>query len=210
MRANQRLIAEDGYEVMLFPLEYLYISQDEGGSTSHLHTYSIDFLGWGYNGRVNACPIYAPCSCKCVNVSFASHSRVFQSLNKVHFPDGTFDYVTFNTMHDNNPIASLNQIFQQGDLIAHTGDAGHATGDHVHFNTARGTYQGFYDVGTGHYQLVNSTHIYNTCYVNDTTIVRGLSHPWTTYQGGVTPTYKRYKFKWVLYARKLREMRNIV
>lgn len=76
--------------------------------------------------------------------------------------------------------------------------------DHLHFNVAQGTYQGFYDVGTGHYQLVGSSHIYNTCYVNDTTIRQGYGHDWRIYQGGHTPDYRKYKFKWVLYANKLR------
>lgn len=84
--------------------------------------------------------------------------------------------------------------------------------DHLHLNTAKGTYQGYYDVGTGHYQLRNSTHIYNTMYVNDTVIVRGYNHNWRTYSGPIpppTPTWKKHKFKWVLYANKIRE-KNIV
>lgn len=207
MRAGQRLVADDGYEIMLFPLEYMYMSQDEGGDYSHLYTYSIDLLGWGANGRVYHCPYYAPCSCKCVNVS--TNRRVFQSLDKVHCPDGYFGIVCFDCVHDNNPIATLNQVFTQGDLIGHTGDAGHASGDHLHFNTAENTYQGFYDVGTGHYQLIGSTHVYNTCYVNDTTIRQGFNHNWRIYQGGITPIhFKKYKFKWVLYANKLRS-RNV-
>jgi len=70
MVAGERLVAQDGYEVMLFPLPYLYMSQDEGGSYSHLYTYSIDLLGWGPNGRIYHAPYYAPCSCKCVNTNF--------------------------------------------------------------------------------------------------------------------------------------------
>ena len=202
MRAGQRLVANDGYEVMLFPMEYLYMSQDEGGDYSHLYTYSIDLLGWGSSGRIYHCPYYAPCSCKCVEAYTAR--RVFQSLDKVHCPDGYFGIVTFDCVHDNNPIASLNQRFTQGDLIGHTGTAGNVTGDHLHFNTAENIYQGFYDVGTGHYQLVGSTHVYNTCYVNDTTILQGYGHNWQTYSGGHTPSIKKYKFKWVLYAEKLR------
>ena len=209
MVANERLIASDGYEVMLFPLEYLYMSQDEGGDYSHLHTYSIDLLGWGATGRITHCPYYAPCSCKCVQAS--TGSRVFESLNKVHLPDGRLTKVCFHCAHDNNPVASLNQTFTQGDLIGHTGTAGNVTGDHLHLNTAIGTYKGFYDVGTGHYQLKNSSHVYNTCYVNDTVIRQGYGHNWRVYQGGITPTpdYRKYKFKWVLYANKLRKVRNV-
>lgn len=210
MRSGQKLVAQDGYEVMLFPLEYMYMSQGEGGSGSHANTYSMDFLGWGRNGRIYRCPVYAPCSCKCVNVNWSpsSGSRVFQSLDKVHCPDGYFGIITFNTVHDNSPLSSLNQVFQQGDLIAHTGTAGNVTGDHLHFNTASGVYDGFYNVGTGHYQLKNSTHIYDTCFVNDTDIRYGMGYNWQIYNGGITPSYKKYKFKWVLYANKLRERSN--
>ena len=208
MIAYEKLVASDGYEVMLFPLAYLYMSQDEGGSYSHLYTYSIDLLGWGANGRILKCPYYAPCSCKCVQVG--SGSVVWQSLNKVHFADGTLDYVTFHFAHDDNTSNHyVGQIINQGDLIGKTGQTGNVTGDHVHFNTARGTYKGFYDVGTGHYQLRNATHVYDTCYVNDTVIKQGYGHNWKIFDGGITPTkYKKFHFKWVLYANKIRN-RNV-
>lgn len=208
MIAYEKLVASDGYEVMLFPLAYLYMSQDEGGNYSHLYTYSIDLLGWGANGRILKCPYYAPCSCKCVQVG--SGSVVWQSLDKVHYPDGTLDIVTFHFAHDDDTSNHyVGQIIQQGDLIGHTGTTGNVTGDHVHFNTARGTYQGFYDVGTGHYQLRNATHVYDTCYVNDTVIKQGYGHNWKIFDGEITPTkYKKFHFKWVLYANKIRN-RNV-
>lgn len=213
MLAYQNMVASDGYEVLLFPLEYLYMSQDEGGSYSHLYTYSIDFLGWGSNGRIYHCPYYAPCTCKCVQATNGgSNRRVYQSVDKVHCPDGYFGIVCFDCLHDNNPITSLNQIIHQGDLLGHTGTAsgsGNLTGDHLHFNIAENVFNGFYDVGTGHYQLVGATHIYDTCYVNDTIIRNGYGHPWKTYDGSIQPpvTYHRSKFKWVLYANKLRNFR---
>lgn len=211
MRAGEKLKASDGYEVMLFPLPYMNISQDEGGSYSHAGTYSMDFLGYNAIGtHISQAPYYAPCTCKCVNASSTgSHRRVYQSVNKVHCPNGYFGIVCFDCLHDDNPITSLNQVIQQGDLLGHTGissGSGNLTGDHLHFNTAQNSYQGLYDVGTGHYQLVGSSHIYDTCYVNDTNIIDGEGHNWIIYQGGITPSpsTRRYGFKWVLYANKFR------
>ena len=43
MRAGQTLRASDGYQVALFPLEYLYISQGElmPSGWSHYNTYNM-------------------------------------------------------------------------------------------------------------------------------------------------------------------------
>lgn len=211
MIAGQRLIANDNKEVMLFPLPYIYISQGENGSYSHQGTLNIDFLGWDSNGRVYNAPMYAPCSCRCVHiVSGADNGRVFQSLDEVHCADGNLRYVTFMFYHDNNPIASVGDTFTQGDLIGHTGTAGNVTGDHTHFNTAYGTYDGFVNVPPMNWsELKNSSHIYETCYVNDTVIVEGLGYNWVNYTGPTPPlpTIKRSKFPWVLYAKRLRQKR---
>lgn len=205
MTAGERLIASDGYEVMLFPLPYMYISQGEGGTTSHTGTYNMDFLGYGASGRIYEAPMYAPCSCTCVATIDANNKgRIFQSNNRVHTPNG-LQYVTFMCFHDNNPIASVGSTFIQGELFAHTGTAGQVTGDHTHFNTANGTYAGWEQVPPdNHGQLKNSTHIYDICYVNDTVRTRPLNYPWRTYNGGVDPGIREHKFPWVLYARKLR------
>ena len=211
MVAGERLIANDNKEVMLFPLPYMYISQGEGGSYSHAGTYNIDFLGWDSNGRLLHAPYYAPCSCRCVASwsSSDSNGRIFQSLDRVHTPNG-LEYVSFIVFHDDNPIASVGDTFTQGDLIGHTGTTGQGvTGDHVHLNTANGVYAGYEHVPPDNQgQLVNSDHIYNICYVNDTVIVDGYNYNWVTYSGGHTPiTGRKNKFPWVLYARKLRDNR---
>lgn len=205
MRALQRLLAPDGYEVMLFPLEYMNISQGEGESFSH--DLAMDFLGWGANGRILNCPYYAPCSCKCVAHFGSSDNATWESLDKVHLPDGTLSKVTFCFNHDPLPPA-IGTILTQGDIIGHTGTAGYATGDHMHFNTAIGPYDGYEIIaGTQYYQLKNSTHIYNTCYVNDTTIINGKNYNWIEY---IMPIVTRKnKFPWVLYANKLRNKTNV-
>lgn len=211
MIANQKLVASDGYEVMLFPLEYMNASQEEGGGYSHAGTLQMDFLGWDANGRVLNCPYYAPCSCKCVATTDSSaNNRVFQSINQVHLADGTLGYVTFEVAHDLFPVVGVGSILNQGDLMGHTGTAGNVTGDHVHFQCARGTYAGWEQVPpNNNWQLKNEMHIYDACYVNDTTIINGYNYNWRIYSGPIpTISKKKDKFPWVLYSRKFRKQKR--
>lgn len=209
MLAGQTMVASDGYEVALFPFEYLYMSQDEGGDYSHVNTYNIDFLGWGANGRILKCPFYAPCTLRCVAIwDSTSNNRVYQSVNKVHLADGSLNYLTIGFAHDDNPPHSVGDVVRQGQLLGHTGTTGNVTGDHTHTCCGKGTYQGYTKRTGGHWDLSNRIHYWNAVYVNDTVIVRGFNHNWRIYQGGITPVpvppYRKPSFPWVLYARKLR------
>lgn len=200
MQPLQRLIAADGHEVMLFPLEYLYMSQDEEGDYSHAGTLAMDFLGWNSLGRVYNCDYYAPCSCKCV-ASTESANRIWESLNPVWTPLGLF-YVSWVVAHDNNPPA-VGTTLVQGQRMGATGTAGQVTGDHVHLNVAQGQYNGWEQVPpNNNWQLKNSIHIYDACYVNDTVIVEGYNHPWQIWDGPIPPPEeekKKHKFPWYIY-----------
>ena len=212
MIAHERLVANDGYEVALFPLEYLNMSQDEGGDYSHQGTYNLDFLGWGANGRVYQCPVYAPCTMKVVHtwLTYSGGNAVFfESLNKVHLPNGQLDYLTIMFAHDSNPpYTTIGSVVQQGEICYHTGTYGNVTGDHVHTCVGQGQYQGTTERPTGHTDLTNRIHYWDGVYVNDTTIIQGYNHNWLTWSEPTPPTPtggKRTKFPWVLYARKLRD-----
>ena len=182
MIAHERLIAPDGYEVALFPFEYLYMSQDEGGDYSHAGTYNIDFLGWGSNGRVYQCPFYAPCELECVDIwDSNSNTRVYQSTNMVHLANGDLDYLTIMFSHDDNPPHSVGSIIRQGELLGHTGTTGYVTGDHTHTCCGKGTYQGFTERQQGNWDLTNRIHYWDALYVNNTIIVEGYNHPWEVY-----------------------------
>ena len=205
MRAGETLVAPDGYEVALFPLPYMNISQGEGGSTSHQGTYNIDFLGWDANGRVYNAPIYAPCTMRVVDtwLNYSGGNAVFfQSVNMVHLANGDIDYLTIVFGHDANPpYTTVGQLVQQGELCYHTGSYGDVTGDHVHSCCGKGIYQGTTQRPSGHSDLTNRIHYFEAVYVNDTIIVDGLSYPWKEFK-------KRTNFPWVLYARKLRDKRK--
>lgn len=215
MTPGQRLVASDGYEVALFPLEYLYMSQDEGGDYSHSGTYNIDLLGWGANGRIFQGPIYAPCTMKVVaywGTYSGGHQVTFESVDKVHLPNGQLDYLTIAFGHDSNPpYTTIGQVVNQGQLCYHTGTYGNVTGDHTHTCAGQGHFQGYTNRGNGKYDLTNRIHYWDAVYVNDTTIVQGYGHNWITYDGPTPPSpteeIKR-KFPWVLYSRKFRERRR--
>lgn len=194
MRAGETLVASDGYEVALFPMPYLRMSQDEGGDYSHQGTYNIDFLGWDASGRVYNAPMYAPCKMKLIRYWSAyanGNMQVWQSVNKVHLANGTLNYLTLMVAHDNNPpYTTLNTIVNQGTLFYHTGTYGNVTGDHVHTCCGKGTYQGFTArPPQNHEDLTNRMHYWNALYVNDTVISQGYGHNWDTWDTpSPTPT----------------------
>ena len=204
MRAGETMVDSSGTQISLFPLEYLYISQGEGGSYSHSGRWAIDFLGYENGSRKYKCPYYAPFDCHVVQ--HASYYNVWQSNNQVITPTGK-KYVSFVVMHDDNP-PPLGTYKNQGEEIGKTGTKTYeggtpVTGDHVHIQAASGQFAGWINSGR---DLKNRAHVYDTFYVNDTTILRDLGYNWRVYQGGITPEErKKYHFKWVLYANKFRE-----
>ena len=205
MIAGQRLRATDGYEVALFPMHYLYMTQDEGGNFTHLGTYNIDLIG--YIPNTNA-PVYAPCTMKVVQYAtgYAAGNRVtFQSVDKVHLPNGALDYLTIGFAHDPNPpVTALGATVTQGQLCYHTGSYGQVTGDHTHTCAGQGTYIGYTLRETGHYDLANRIHYWDAVYTNDTQIIQGYNHNWREWEGGDTPTpsptttTKKHKFPWAV------------
>ena len=213
MIAYQTMVAQDGYEVCLFPLEYMNISQGENTGPSHYNVYNMDFLGWGANGRVETCPLYAPCTLKVVALwdYNNSHTVTFESIDKVHFADGSLDYLTIAFTHAlNPPYHTIDEVIHQGNIIYYTGTYGEASGDHVHMTCGKGHYIGYTQRTGGHYDLTNREHLYNALYINDTIIIDDHNYDWKEFTGPFPPTTrKRNKFPWVLYGRRIRERRSL-
>ena len=221
MLAGQTMRAADGYEVALFPMPCLYMSQDEGGDYSHINTYNIDLLGYEDTGvsyqRIYNAPIYAPCTMKVVDYwgqygEAGGHNVVFESVDKVHLANGQLDYLTIAFGHDPNPpYTTIGATVSQGQLCYHTGTYGQVTGDHTHTCAGQGHYQGYTTRTGGHQDLTNRIHYWDAVYVNDTIVLRGFNHNWVEYTGPLPPpvysvSYNR--FPWVLYARTLRNKRQ--
>ena len=114
MYAGQRLKDDNNYEVMLFPLDEMYITQGEGGALSHV--LAMDFVGWDGNQQINNYPYYAPCTCICKARNNAQAWMVFESVNPVHCADDVIRYVCFVVMHDNNMLYNVDDVVQQGQI----------------------------------------------------------------------------------------------
>ena len=189
MLAGQKLVASDGYEVALFPMPYLYMTQDEGGDFSHAGTYNIDFVGFNGTSVIRNAPLYAPCKLRIRSVlTDGSNGLTLDSVDKVHLLNGTLDYITLGVGHSNNPPSlTIGHVFEQGELFYTTGTAGYVTGDHVHMCVGQGAGGYLVQRSTGNWDLANRIHMWEGLFVNDTVIIQGYGHNWQEWQGGSTP-----------------------
>lgn len=182
MYAGQTLVAQDGYEVMLFPLARMYVTSGESHAGSQL---AMDFASNASDQGIT--PYYAPCTCisdgcfETVVGSGVYDYVIWHSKDKVHTPAGLM-YVCWQVGHDNNCSANYQPAgteLQQGDLMGYTGDKGTGSGKHLHYAMNEGST----------YVASNGVHIYTHCYVNDTSILYGGGYSWQTYTEPVPTTY---------------------
>jgi hypothetical protein len=223
MRAGQTMRDGNNKQVALFPLESFIISQADTDTFSHRPNvyWATDYIAYNYAGsRLYRADCYAPVDLKCLWLDRTECVAVWESLDTVHLANGMIDYLTIIVYHDNdiqNGITQVGTIKRQGEVFNKTGTGGNVTGDHMHLETGYGRYNLSYSTGSGtaeyKYHITDYTtpkrlHNYNALFINDT-VPRHSSqyptqYPWVSYTGP-TPTSKKHRFKWVLYARKLRD-----
>ena len=228
MRAGQRLFDENGYQVALFPLEGFSVSQADNGTYSHRggeFYWATDYLGLNSQGqRVYRDACYAPVDIICIWLNKANCVAVWQSIYQVHLANGMIDYLTLTVYHDQditNGLIHVGDIKVQGQRFNRTGTGGNVTGDHMHLETGYGKYtlpyttsgerSANYKYHITDYTTCKRLHNYDALFINDTSPHTSPSYyRWKTFTGGSptppqpTPEPKNYRFKWVLYANKLR------
>lgn len=189
VKAGQTLVASDGHEVCLFPIDMLYITQVSGPSSlSHCCGHPIDIVG-----NTSEYPLYAPFSCHLVWSWPDGNERSYTSDDMVWYatPNGngwTLGYVTVCFTHQNNPPTKTS--FKQGEVIAHTGTSGNVTGDHCHLDQSTLPNVGNVSFGVtcayGNlcYALQGSTDPTKIYFINDTNIVQTLGLNFAMYEGG--------------------------
>ena len=161
MKPNQRLLADDGHEVCLFPCEAMYITQGEHDVLA-LDFRPVNVLG----ARITAMKCYAPFTGRIVYTG-NDHNCILQSDDLVYMPDGSLSYGRVLVAHSEvAPV--LNTHYIQGQQFYTTGNFGQSYGEHLHMEIASVTspIERYWNSGTG-IGLYKAIHMWNGMFVND-------------------------------------------
>ena len=110
-------------------MDYLNITQKGGSEFSHKGDKAIDIAGKDIGIESLKSPFTG-----IVKRIYTNQNVVWlESIDKVKYADGTIDYMTVMTMHDNN-ISNLKvgDIINQGVTYYDEGSKGYTTGNHIH------------------------------------------------------------------------------
>lgn len=140
-------------EKAVLNIETLNITQGMNGSYSHKGDCAIDmgsacsYLKAPFTGVIKR--IYTNCN-----------AVWLESCEKVKFADGTEDYMTVLTIHDND-VSNLKvgKVIKQGEIYYQPGIKGKVTGPHIHITVAKGKY-----TGNGWYQNIYGSWCINNQY----------------------------------------------
>lgn len=189
MQPNKTYVASDGYEYFMCPMTEFKITQVENVGT-HLGTKAVDFASGTAGYRA---PYYAPATVKCIKTIPSYGEATWQTVNKVHCPNGYFGIVTFETVHDNTFNAYVGMVIKQGQQLGNMGDAGRASGVHLHieFTQSANGNMAYNSYGTYTFTATES-YVDDTFYVDDTNIITPMAGNWRKCNAGSGSTTSGY------------------
>ena len=159
----------------LFPILKTWESQPMNVD-SHKDTKAIDF---GVLSPYKDTKLTAPFDGKIVYVDSQAKGGgiAFESLEKVKYANGTEDYMTLWTGHDNKP-PKVGTIYKQGEYYSDMGTAG-GVDIHCHLETIKGRFKMTKSVTSmGSYKFENTIEPYNALFLKDNTIIKKTKYNW--------------------------------
>lgn len=146
----------------LLPLRYVGISQPMYGQTSHIGLKAIDF-GWNQTYYEQSTALLAPFDGKVIWKQGGANCIAFQSNEPVEYADGTVDYMTVITAHDNK-APKVGQTFRQGEVYSHSGTAGNVP-LHCHLEVQKGKFQKYTSIKNTSYNGKYNSYIFPNTYI---------------------------------------------
>ncbi len=143
---RQGITNSAGEDLALFPADSMRITQTAFDTYSHMRQNAIDMQPTNsmafapFNAQiVRMDPGYGPCN-----------GVWIQSVDKVRYADGSYDYMTVLFMHDDNiSNLSVGQMLTQGEYFYQSGTTGNSSGAHIHVAVYRGEYRDNMEFASG-------------------------------------------------------------
>lgn len=159
----------------LFPILKTWESQPMNVG-SHKDTKAIDF---GVLSPYKDTKLTAPFDGKIVYVDSQAKGGgiAFESLEKVKYANGTEDYMTLWTGHDNKP-PKVGAIYKQGEYYSDMGTAG-GVDIHCHLEVQKGKFEMATKLtSVGSYQLENTIEPFNALFLREDTFIKKTKYNW--------------------------------
>ena len=157
-------------EKAVLNIDVLNISQGADGSFSHKGDKAIDIVGVK-NFR-------APFTGTIKKILSNDNEVWLESNEKVLYADGTIDYMTILTLHDND-ISNLyvGKVIKQNEVYYTEGNKGNATGNHIHLAVGKGKFigSGWFKNSYGYWCINNQIDVYKGLFLYDKVkVINGL------------------------------------
>lgn len=164
--AKMGIIDGAGRDLALFPCQTMSVTQGAFDDYSHQKQNALDIQPT--NGMA-----FAPFNAKVVRVDkgeVTCNGVWIQSIDKVRYADGSYDYMTVLFMHDNDiSDLTVGRVLTQGEYFYQSGTMGNSSGAHIHVAVYRGAYSddmASYGFGSG------NVNVEDALFVRDDTTIR--------------------------------------
>jgi len=153
-----------GEDMAIFVCSSLVVTQGAFDTYSHQTQNALDIQPT--EGKA-----YAPFNGVIVDVDpgdITCNAVWLESISKVRYADGTYDYMTVCFMHDND-ISDIHvgMGLKQGDWFYDSGTAGISSGAHIHVAVYKGKYSNTMHVGYGNVNAEDAFFLLDNTYIRD-------------------------------------------
>jgi len=153
-------------EKAVFMMDYLNVTQKANSDFSHKGDKAIDIAG--KDSGMDS--FKAPFTGVIKKIYVNDNAVWLESIDKVKYADGTIDYMTIFTNHDND-VSNLKvgDIIKQGTIYYQEGSRGYATGNHIHLAVGKGKFTGtgWYQNEYGYWVINNQYDVHKALYLLD-------------------------------------------
>ena len=158
-------------------VDYLNVTQGANGSFSHKGDKAIDIAGKDTGIE----SLKAPFTGVVKRIYEKNNGVWLESLDKVLYADGTIDYMTVLTLHDNETNLKVGDIVKQGDIYYQEGSKGDATGNHIHLAVGKGKFtgNGWYKNEYGSWCINNQIDVFKALFLlNTVKVINSGGYNW--------------------------------